>query len=277
MGNIPVFLEDRYDAVNNYASGRFSFGTYCLAQFVAAIPWQLMCSTVFTLLIYWIPFYNWDISGDPDAFFFAICTSFLMMITQEAVNWCLIELLQSDMLTTTAAMTILGTFFMMAGFFIKIKDMPWGTRWMAYTVPSKYVFPGHLFNFFDGQDFKTPTGSVIPGDIVVEKYFNVDYRKYGSWRKWMDLLIGFAFVVQFRYGHFMLLKMKNGDLGGSLPTSDGVARTTWAPPANAHNDMPEEVTMKASAKPSSSTSYTKGLSAKSLIQGPSSHTSVTMV
>jgi hypothetical protein len=52
-----------HHAVNNYASGRHSFGTYCIAQFVAALPWQLMCATTFTTLIYWIPFYNWTISG----------------------------------------------------------------------------------------------------------------------------------------------------------------------------------------------------------------------
>jgi ABC-type multidrug transport system ATPase subunit len=259
MGNIPVFLEDRYDAVNNYASGRHSFGTYCIAQFVAALPWQFMCATTFTTLIYWIPFYNWTISEDPEAFVYAICTSMVMMLTQEAVNWCLIELLQSDLLATTAAMTILGTFFMLAGFFIQIVDMPWGVRWMAYTVPTKYVFPGHMFNFFDGQTFTDPTGQKIPGSTLMYNLFNVDYGRiansgknagepiYGGYRKWMDLLIGLAFVIQFRGAHHFLLKMKNGDLGGSLPTGTGVDTKKWTPPSTAHDMMPEK--SSTAAKP----------------------------
>jgi ATP-binding cassette subfamily G (WHITE) protein 2 len=230
LGNIPVFLHDRYDAVNNYASGRYSFGTYCFAQFFASLPWQFMCATVFTTLIFWMPFHNWEIASEPSAFIFAICTSFIMMLTMEGFNWVVIEMLQSDMLAVTASMTMLGTFFMFAGFFIQIKDIPWGIRWMAYTVPTKYVFPGHLFNFFDGQTFTNQYGAKIPGETLIYKLFSIDYGRianeganagepiYGGWRKWMDLLIGLAFVFNFRSSHHTLLKMKNGELGATPPS-----------------------------------------------------------
>jgi ABC-type multidrug transport system ATPase subunit len=256
MGNIPIFLRHRYDAVNNYASGRHSFSTYCIAQFVAAIPWQFMCASTFTTLIYWMPFHNWQISEGPEAFIFAICTSFVMMLTQEAVNWCLIEVLQSDMLASTAAMTVLGNFFVMAGFFVKIVDMPWVVRWIAYMVPTKYVFPGHMFNFFNEQNFTNPTGQKIAGSTLIYNMFGIDYGRiansgsdagkpiYGGYRKWMDLLIGMAFVLHFRNIHRVLLKKKNGNLGGSLPTSNVSGMMTWEPPSTAHNNMPETIPMK---------------------------------
>jgi hypothetical protein len=146
---------------------------------------------------------------------------------------------------------------MMAGFFIQIIDMPWGVRWMAYTVPTKYVFPGHLFNFFDGQTFTDTTGQKIPGSTLMYTLFNVDYGRsvnngtdageqmYGGYRKWMDLLIGLAFVINFRAAHHFLLKMKNGELGGSLPTGTGVDSKKWTPPSTAHDMMPGKSTFKS--------------------------------
>jgi hypothetical protein len=220
---------------------------------VAAIPWQFVCATTFTVLVYWMPFSKWDISDDPEAFFYAICSSLVLMLNQEAINWCLIEVFQSDMLATTAAMTVLGMFFLLAGFFIKIVDMPWGVRWMAYMVPTKYLFPGQLFNFFDGETFEDPEGNEIPGAKLVNDLFDIDYD--GGYRKWMDLLIGLAFVAGFRFGHLLLLKMKNGDLGGSLPTGTGADAKKWTPPASAHDIDPATAIR---AKPSADREHEHG-------------------
>jgi len=152
LGNIPDFVEDRMECENGYAAGRHGLFTYYAAQFVASQPYQLVCATVFTILIHFMP----KINETADAFFYAVLVSWLMMNVMESISWCVIEKLRNGMLCVTASMVFMSMLFMFAGFFIHVPDMPKGLAWMAYTLPSYYVFKGHLYNYFHGIDFDLP-------------------------------------------------------------------------------------------------------------------------
>ena len=138
LGNIPTFVDAQHDCENGYASGRHGLLTYYAAQFVASLPYQVMCSSIFTICIHFMP----QVNETADAFFYALLVSLVMMLIQEGVNWCLIEKLRSGMLAVTGGMICLGSFFMFAGFFIHVPNMPKGVAWMSYCLPTYYVFKG---------------------------------------------------------------------------------------------------------------------------------------
>ena len=220
LGNIPTFCEDRFDCENGYASGRHGLLTYYGAQFVASLPYQLMCASIFTVCIHFMP----QINETADAFFYAMLVSWVMMLIQEGVNWMLIEKLRSGMLAVTGGMIVLGSLFMFAGFFIHVPDMPKGVAWMAYTLPTYYVFKGHLYNYFHGVSFPTqlidPATNetiVVNGDELLNDMFDVKFQD-DYYMKWMMLLVGFAFAFGFRFNHYVFVYMSTAELGASLPT-----------------------------------------------------------
>ena len=137
LGNIPACFKNRFDGQNGYATGRHSIASWCLAQFVASLAYVMMCALVFIVLVHFIP----QINDSAECFLYVLLMSWIMQLIMEAVDWNLLEVLKNELLTVTAGMVVIGTFFIFAGFFIPIEEMVRPIFWMAYMVPTKYVYP----------------------------------------------------------------------------------------------------------------------------------------
>jgi len=216
LGNIPVCFHTRKDGQNGYATGRHAIWTWCLAQFLASFVYVLACATIFVILVHFIP----AINDSAESFFYVLLMSWLMQLIMEAVDWNLIEATKNELLSVASGMVVIGSFFIFAGFFIPVEEMVRPIFWMAYTMPTYYIFSGTLYVYLHGVDYDAGDGQTVSGDTVLNTYFNVDYSDQGDWRHWMDLLIAVAFLLVFRFQHYQFMVLNTKMLGASLPAGD---------------------------------------------------------
>ena len=92
------------------------------------------------------------------------------------------------------------------------------------------MFSGTLYAYLHGVNYTTPDGGIISGDSILKDHFDVDYSDEGEWRHWMDLVIAVAFLMAFRFQHYMLMVRSTGKLGNTLPAEEG-EDDTFKPPA----------------------------------------------
>ena len=204
------------DGAHVGCAGRHAIWTWCLAQFLASFVYVLACATIFVILVHFIP----AINDSAESFFYVLLMSWLMQLIMEAVDWNLIEATKNELLSVASGMVVIGSFFIFAGFFIPVEEMVRPIFWMAYTMPTYYIFSGTLYVYLHGVDYDAGDGQTVSGDTVLNTYFNVDYSDQGDWRHWMDLLIAVAFLLVFRFQHYQFMVLNTKMLGASLPAGD---------------------------------------------------------
>jgi len=128
-----IFATDRRLAVEHVKNGVFSPYLFCIAQFLASTPFNILCSAVFQCIFHWMT----SINPNAEAFFYAILITAGHLLLMEAIMLCVIDVLKNAMLSVTFAMIVMGYLFLFAGFFIKVKDIPTWISWVCFITPTK--------------------------------------------------------------------------------------------------------------------------------------------
>eukprot|EP00035_Acanthoeca_spectabilis_P004186 m.100041 g.100041 ORF g.100041 m.100041 type:complete len:1366 (-) comp12475_c0_seq12:70-4167(-) len=219
--SIPVNCQERNEAVRMVASNHCTQAEWCLAQFIAQLPFSFSVSFILTACFHFLT----NINDSGEVFVFMLLNLWLLHMLFAAVSWNIIEVVVNPMLATTASMSILGMFFLFAGFFVLVPDLVPVIRWMPYTVATLYSLSGTQYAYFNGVDYTSTSSNgtqvIVSGDSILRTQLDVNYDF--EERYWLDLLIVFAFLLLFRVQHWMLFWKHTKDLG---VTSRGT-KTWW--------------------------------------------------
>lgn len=201
VGSTALVASDRRQVGEQIKNGVIQPYQYCIGQFVATIPYNIVCSIIFQCTFHWIS----HINPDEEAFFYAIVITAVNITLMESIMITVVEVVKNAMLSVTSALIVLGTLFLFSGFFIQVNEMPIWIRWMGYAVPTKYSFDGYVRQMFHNQEFTVgSTGFKISGEYVLENFY--DNQDVDSWG-----MVGavIAYVFLFRLTHYGLMVMQN--------------------------------------------------------------------
>lgn len=209
LASVPSFCISRRQGLNGFASDQHTIFQYCLAQFIASMPFCFVSALAFIVPNFWLS----GVNLQAEAFGYAIVLVWLMAHVMDAVNWNLIEVTKSNiMIAVTLAMVVLGSMFIFAGFFIKTTNMEPGIKWIPWTLPTKYGLEGALYMVLHGESYDVAPGEQVNGDEILTNFYALDidaYEPYG----WINAVIVLAFVIALRSQHAMLMWNNNNKLG----------------------------------------------------------------
>ena len=210
LTSVPAFCTHRLTSLTAYAGDQHTIGQFCLAQFVASIPFNLIGAVLFMLPVHLLT----GINDSFECFLYGVFNCWLMALFMDGVMWNLIEATKSNVLTTVSGASMVnGVMLIFAGFFIKPDDMQPGMAWIPWTVPTKYSLEGSLYALIHGETYTDTRGGEHDGDDLLVTFFGLkgadDYSPYA----WIHSAIVFGFVLGARSLHFMLMYSANKTLG----------------------------------------------------------------
>eukprot|EP00040_Diaphanoeca_grandis_P014174 m.71733 g.71733 ORF g.71733 m.71733 type:complete len:1293 (-) comp24386_c0_seq1:191-4069(-) len=209
--SIASFCQYRRECLNAYASDQLTYWQHCVAQFIASIPFNIVCAVLLMVPLHWLSQANMTFA----TFGYGLVICFSMGVLMDAVNLCVIEATNGNvMISVTLSQVILGSMFIFAGFFIKRSNMQPGLKWISYTIPLAYGLPGSLYSLLHGQTYHSINGDVS-GDYLLHNVYKLeDLDDYGSYPyEWVCIAIVFAFLLAIRLQHFAMLWKNNRKLG----------------------------------------------------------------
>jgi hypothetical protein len=86
-------------------------GVYCLAQFIASIPFNFIAALVFQSIFHWLT----NINPNGEVFIYAVLITCGHLLLMEAVMLSVVQALANAMLSVTFAMVVLGSLFLFSG------------------------------------------------------------------------------------------------------------------------------------------------------------------
>lgn len=197
VGATALIASDRRQAVEQVKNNVLTPGIYCAGQFLASIPYNLICALIFQIVFLALT----KISDQYDKIIYGIALTFSFLLLMESIMFVVVEVVKDAMLSVTLALVVIGTLFLFAGFFVQVDEMPIWVRWMCYMIPTKYGYDGYLYIVFSGVDFDImSTGTTMSGATILETV----YGQSGNVQPWGMLFVVFAFVLLFRIIHYGL-------------------------------------------------------------------------
>ena len=193
----PLFVRDRLVFQNEHLNGLYKAWTFCLATFLASVPYQLLSAIIYEGVL-------WFLVGFNDAlepFVFSAASTFALLLMMEGIALIVCEVLKDAMLSTTFSMVVLGCLFLFPGFFVATTDMVQSIRWLSYVVPTHYSLWSQLYNLLHSQSYDDGAGGSISGDDILDHVYHVSH----SYSKWLDFLILLCYMAVFRFMHWALL------------------------------------------------------------------------
>ena len=202
IASTGLLARDRRQAVEQVKNAATTPAVYCLAQFIASLPFNLIASLAFQSIVHWMT----NLHPNGEAFLYGICITWGHLLLMEAIMNTVVQGLGNAMLCVTFAMLVEGALFLFAGFFIKIGDMPAWIRWITYIIPTKYSFDGYLHVVFHGQTFRlTGTDMMVPGDLILSRLYGSE--DVNPWAMFGTLLAWIALIRFCHYGVFLFQLM----------------------------------------------------------------------
>lgn len=231
LASTPAFCTHRLTSLTAYAGDQHTIWQFCLAQFVASIPFNLIGAVVFMVPLHLLS----GVNDTFECFLYGVVNCWLMGLFMDGVMWNVIEAAKSNVLiAVTSGMLVLGFLMIFPGFFIKPDDMQPSMAWIPWIVPTKYGLEGSLYALIHGETYSDPSGQQVhDGDYLLENFFELkgvdDYSPYA----WIHSAILFGFVLAVRGQHFYLMYNANKSLGSMDHfNSESLKKPAgWTPPA----------------------------------------------
>lgn len=207
---ITVFTRDLSVFDTEYLNGALGDGLipYCLASFLASLPYHLTINLAFTLSSWFSVGFHASSDTASEMLVAWIYTTLSLMsigVFVESTSLAIAHTIKDAMLSTTFAIVSLGTLGLFPGFFVKTDDMVRSLFWASYIVPTRYVLNGQLVNTFSGQAYQTGYPApfdAITGDEILNQFFSLN----SSESKWVNLAIAWAFALYARFAVFLSLR-----------------------------------------------------------------------
>ena len=197
ISGTPILIHDRLVFENEYLNQSYSAWTFCLANFIASLPYQLLSAIVFEAIVWYLVGFNDAFS----AYVFSVASTLSLLLMMESISLMTVQVLKDAMLATTFSMVVLGMLFLFPGFFVATDNMVQAIRWLSYVVPTHYDLDSQLDNVFSGQSYLAADGSSVSGETVLQQFFSVSL----DYNKWIDWFIVMLYMAAFRLMHWLLL------------------------------------------------------------------------
>jgi ABC-type multidrug transport system permease subunit len=169
IGIINLFVEEKLLVQKEIKSGFYFLPTYYLSKILVEIPFTLISPIIFCFILYWLVGLNSQINR-----FFM----FLLIIIIESIVAMFMGIFVSGLspsveIATAIAPPLNIVFFMFAGVFINLKNLP---KWLQFFPKISFihwVFESLAINQFKGETFECNSSSTMcikNGDQVLEMY-----------------------------------------------------------------------------------------------------------
>jgi len=173
IGIINLFVDEKLLVQKEVKSGFYSLPAYYLSKIVVETPFTLISPIIFGLIIYWLVGLNSQI----DRFFMFLVIIIIESIVAMFMGIFVSGLSSSVEIATAIAPPLNIVFFMFAGVFINLKNLP---KWLQFFPKISFihwVFEALATNQFKGQTFECdPTSKMClhSGDQVLKMYALTD-------------------------------------------------------------------------------------------------------
>lgn len=149
VAGIAGFLEERLVFIREYSNGSYSVLSYVLANTLVMIPFILIITIFFTIILY--P--SAGLNKDPErATIFGILM-FVLLLVAESFTLFISSVLPIFVAALAITAFMNGFFMIMEGFFIKYKNLPKFWIWGHYWAYHKYGMEAMSKNDFSGEKF----------------------------------------------------------------------------------------------------------------------------
>ena len=120
---------------------------YCTAQFLASLPFQMLCSLAFQIPFLMMTNIN---PYSQDVLTFTAVITFGHMLLAESIMICVVEYVTDAVRSSCCSILAITLLFLFSGVFIRVKGMSFWVRWIASLTPTKVrsscFQPPHLAN-----------------------------------------------------------------------------------------------------------------------------------
>jgi ABC-type cobalamin/Fe3+-siderophores transport system ATPase subunit len=132
VASTGLLAADRRQALEQVKNAVVSPLIYCFGQFVVSVPFNLLCSVIFTSIFHWLI----DINPHGEAFIYSILLTCGHLLLMESIMLTVVAVLKNAMLSVTFAMVVIGYQFLFSGFFVLTSSMPPWISWFTYLTPA---------------------------------------------------------------------------------------------------------------------------------------------
>ena len=207
ISGTPIMVRDRLVFENEYLNQTYNAKTYCLAYFLASLPYQLVSAIIYEAILWYLVGFNDTFAN----YVFSVASTFSLLLMMEGISLITVQVLKDAMLSTTFSMVVLGTLFLFPGFFVSTANMVPSIRWISYVVPTHYDLNSQMVNVFRGRQYSVEDGSTtsVSGDTILSDFYSINE----SYDKWLDLLIVMGYVCGFRLAHWLLIVIQYRNYG----------------------------------------------------------------
>ena len=133
ISGTPIMVRDRLVFENEYLNQTYRASTYCLATFLASLPYHLVSAVVYEAIVWYLVGFN---DGGAQ-WVFSVASTFSLLLMMEGISLITVQVLKDAMLATTFSMVVLGTLFLFPGYEVATSNMVASIRWALHVVPTQ--------------------------------------------------------------------------------------------------------------------------------------------
>jgi ABC-type multidrug transport system ATPase subunit/ABC-type multidrug transport system permease subunit len=154
---LSIFPNEKKILIKELNSNAYKLSIYYITKLLAELPFILISPIIFGIINYW------TVGLYPNVFHFYlfICLLILESIASMGLGLIVSSFSSTVEIATASAPSVLIIFFLFAGLFINIKDLPRGTRWFTNVSYIKWAFEGLTINEFKNRTFKCNLDNVM--------------------------------------------------------------------------------------------------------------------
>ena len=196
VGATCLYIRDRKLAVEMAKSATAYPAIYCSAQFIASVPFNLLCAALFQGLFYLIT----NIDDFSSTYIYTTLLQCGNLMLMEALLLCTVQIMKNAELSSLFSTVLLVFLYLFSGFFVPVGRTSVWIQWVCFLCPTRYAYEGYLHSILDNTQFYIDsTGGYLPGERVASM---LDPRQDTS--PYFNLLVLACTVLLVRAVHYLL-------------------------------------------------------------------------
>ncbi|KAF2936750.1 hypothetical protein DAI22_04g323701 [Oryza sativa Japonica Group] len=184
---LPIFLQEREILAKETSSGAYRVSSYAVANAVVFLPFQLALAVVFAAPVYWMA----GLRRTAAVFGYFVVLVWLILYTANSVVVCFAAAAPDFVVGNAAIQGVMGSFFLLSGYFTARSAMPSCWVFMHYLSLFKWPFEALLVNEFAGG-----------GDEVLRR------EGLGDECRWRNVGVMLGFVAAYRLLGYAVLRAR---------------------------------------------------------------------
>ncbi|EAZ32539.1 hypothetical protein OsJ_16765 [Oryza sativa Japonica Group] len=198
---LPIFLQEREILAKETSSGAYRVSSYAVANAVVFLPFQLALAVVFAAPVYWMA----GLRRTAAVFGYFVVLVWLILYTANSVVVCFAAAAPDFVVGNAAIQGVMGSFFLLSGYFTARSAMPSCWVFMHYLSLFKWPFEALLVNEFAGGGrcvARVMGACVATGDEVLRR------EGLGDECRWRNVGVMLGFVAAYRLLGYAVLRAR---------------------------------------------------------------------